>query len=362
MNTKLYAVIMAGGQGTRLWPLSRQAKPKQLHALASDKPLIRETYERLLAKFKPEEIIISTVPSFVNDIKKLLPEIEEKNYIVEPALMGNAAACGLVTTILNQRDPDSSAIFLPADHIIKDKESFIRTVDFAHKLISQNPTKILTIGINPTKPDVNLGYIQMDSQIASEGDLKAFSVKKFVEKPDLKTAEKYVASWEYLWNAGMFVWQTNFMLTLFEKNLPQTFLALQKIKKAIGTADFKKILESEYKKVDNTSIDYGILEKTKDILVVPADFGWSDVGSWGSLLEVLSETHGTNVITRGHHIGVDNENCLVMSNDKLIATVGLKNIAVIDTPDVILICDSSKSHKVKELLNKVKEEGKHLYL
>jgi len=358
----MYAVIMSGGQGTRLWPLSRQKKPKQLHALAGEKPLIRETYERLLPVFKAEQIIISTIPEFVEEIKKLIPEIPEENYVVEPVLMGNAAACGLVTKVLNIRDPKSAAVFLPADHIISDKKTFIKTIEFAEELITKYPKHVLTIGVNPTKPDVSLGYIRMDSQIAGDGDLKAFTVKEFVEKPDLQTAKKYVSSWDYLWNAGMFIWQTDHMLKLFKQNLPKTFGALEKIGKALGSSDEKKVLKEEYKEVDNTSIDYGILEKTKDILVIPADFGWSDVGSWGSLLEVLGAMHGTNVITRGHHIGVDNENCLVMANDKLIATVGLKNIAIIDTPDAILICDSSKSHKVKDLLNKFKEEGKHLYL
>lgn len=358
----MFAVIMAGGQGTRLWPLSRVKKPKQLQAIVSEKTMIRETFERLLPKFKPEEIIISTTPAFAEEIKKELPEISEQNYVIEPFLMGTAAACGLVSKVLNVRDKDCSVIFLPSDHIINNKVEFIKTLDFAEDLINKHSDNIITIGINPTKPDIGLGYIQMNEQIESEKDLKAFSVKRFVEKPDLETAQKYVSSWDYLWNAGIFIWKTENILQMFKYNLPETFSALEEIGKAVGTEDEKKVLETEYAKVENTTIDYGIMEKTKKILVIPSDFGWSDVGSWGTLLEVLSQVHGTDIITRGHHIGVDNKNCMVLANEKLIATVGLENIVIIDTPDAMLICNSKESHKVKDLLKKFKEEGKHLYL
>lgn len=359
-QNNFYAVILAGGQGTRLWPLSRKAKPKQLQAIVSEKPMIRETYERLLPKFSPEKIIISTTSDFAEEIKSILPEIPEENYIVEPFLMGNAAACGLVSIILNQRDKNSTAIFLPSDHIIDDKKEFVSVVDFAEKLSSKYPKHILTIGVNPARPDTLLGYIQMDSQVESEDGQKAFAAKRFIEKPDIKRAEKYYNSWNYLWNAGIFIWHTKNILELFKKNMPDTFKRLEIIGKNWNKDEAK--VKNEYKKVENTSIDYGILEKTNDILVIPADFGWSDVGSWGSLLEVLSNTHGTNIISRGHHVGIDDSECMVLGNDKLIATVGLKNIVVIDTSDALLICNSQESHKVKDLLLKFKEEGKHLYL
>jgi mannose-1-phosphate guanylyltransferase len=358
----MYAVIMAGGQGTRLWPLSRQKKPKQLQSFIGDKTLIAETYERLLPLFSVAKIYISTTPDYKAEIQKFLPGISPDNYIVEPCPMGTAAACGLATSIINKADPDSSVIFLPADHTIKDKEEFLKIIEFAEDVVGEHQDHILTIGINPTKPDTGLGYIQMDSQIEKSNGFRVFSVKKFIEKPSLEKAEEYVASWEYLWNAGIFIWKTNHMLDLFEKNLPNTFKLIKKITESIGTPDYDKTLETEYRKVDNTSIDYGIMEKTKKILVIPGDFGWSDIGSWGVLHEVLSHTHGSTVISSGNHIGIDNSNLLVMATGKLIATVGLKNIVIIDTPDALLICDSKESHKVKELTAKLKKEGKHLYL
>ena len=347
---------MAGGQGTRLWPLSRKKNPKQLHALASEKPLIRETFERLLPKFKPKEIIVSTTPDFLAEISRIIPEIPTDNFIVEPFLMGNAAACGLVSKILSKRDPKSSVIFLPSDHIIKDGKKFIETLDFADSLIKKYPKHILTIGINPTKPDVNLGYIQMSSQIESQNGSKAFSVKAFIEKPDLKTAQKYLSSWEYLWNAGIFIWRTDHILEMYKKELPKTYKALLNIGEHLEKPEKEELIAKEYSKVDNTSIDYGIMEKTKDIIVIPGNFGWSDIGTWGSLYEVLSEMKATDIIARGHHIGVDNKNCLIYAGEKLIATAGLKNIVIIDTPDATLICDKNESHKIKELLKKLGEE------
>ena len=358
----MYAVIMAGGQGTRLWPLSRQKKPKQLQSFAGDKSLIRETYERLSSKFSNDEIIISTIADFVEDIKSILPEVPETNYIVEPSLRGNAAACGYVSAVLNQRDPDSEAIFLPSDHIIKEYKKFLSLVEYGEKLVNKYPDNLILIGINPTEPNTGLGYIQMNSQIDSDDGLKAFSVKRFIEKPTLEKAKEYTMSWEYLWNSGMFIWKTKHILELYQKNLPVTYEALMKIKAAIGQPDEEKVLKNEYENTEITSIDYGIMEKTSDILVIPGNFGWSDIGSWGTLLKVLSEAHGASIITKGHHIGVDNRNCLVLANDKLIATVGLDNIVIVDTPDALLVCNANKSQQVKELLNKLKDEGKHFYL
>lgn len=358
----MYAVIMAGGQGARLWPLSRQKNPKQLHAFAGDKPLVRETYERLTKQFSNEEIIISTTPEFVDSIRKIIPEIPKENFIVEPKPMNTAPACGLVSKILNLRDPNSTVVFLPSDHMIGDNKKFLEILAYADEMIEKNPEHIIQIGINPTRPDTGLGYIQMDSQVDTKNDLKTFSVKRFIEKPTFEKAEEYLHSWEYLWNAGMFVWKTRFILELFEKNMPDTFSILEKIGAAVGTDEEERIINLEYKNVERISIDYGIIEKTTDLLVIPGNFGWSDIGSWGTLLQVLSEMHDTQVISKGNHIGINDKNCLVLAGEKLIATIGLSNIVVVDTPDAMLICNSEESQDVKELLVKFKADGKYLYL
>lgn len=353
MKTNNYAVIMAGGQGTRLWPLSRKKNPKQLHSLMTDEPMIKDTYLRLLPVFSPDKIIISTIPEFVADIKKILPEIPAENYIVEPCPMGTAAACGLVSEILYARDKGSVALFMPADAFIQNVEEFLNVIRFAQELVENHPKKILTIGIKPTRPDVNYGYIKAGGSSSSKNKLFANKVEGFKEKPDLKTAEKYFKAGDYLWNAGIFGWRNDHILELFKKNMPETYIHLEKIRENIGKENFPETLRTEYAQMGRTSIDYGIIEKTKGILVIPADFGWSDVGSWGSLLEVLVNMNKSSSVHRGYHVGVDNSNCLVLGGKKLIATIGLKDIVVVDTDDVTLICSKEQSHRVKEVLQKL---------
>lgn len=358
----MYAVIMAGGNGTRLWPLSRQKKPKQLHAFTSEKPLVLETYHRLLPLIKRENIFISTTPELKPEIQDVLKDLPEENYIVEPAQMGTAAACALATTVVANRNKDALVAFFPADPFIEDEAEFRRIIAYGEEILAKYKNYILTIGINPTSPNVNYGYIQMDSQIENSGDFKVFSVKEFKEKPDLKTAKKYVASWEYLWNAGIFLWNASHFMNLVKKNLPNTNKVMSKIKKSIGKPEYEKVLKEEYAKVEKTTVDYAIIEKTKNIIVIPGDFGWSDIGTWGSILEVLSKKEEKNIIVKGNHIGVNNSNVMVLGNDKLIATVGLKDVVVIDLPDVTLVCNSKRSHEIKDLLQQLKDRGLENYL
>lgn len=352
--SNFYAVIMAGGQGTRLWPVSRRKTPKQFLPFGSEKPLLRETFLRLLPLFTAKEIIISTVPEFVAQIKKILPEVPDKNYIVEPALRGNAPACGLVSATLEKRDPGSGAIFLPADALIQNPDNFIKTLKIGQKVIEKHPDHIVTLGIVPNKPSVDLGYIEIDKKIDFSSPV--FKVKRFVEKPDFETAEKYLISKKFYWNAGIFVWENSHILSLYKKFMPKTYISLEKITRVIGTKEEKDVLKTEYEKTEKTSIDFGIMEKIKEILVIPADFGWSDAGTWGSLLEALSGKDNVSIVENGQHIGVDSENCLIWAGKKLIATVGLKDIAIIDTPDALLVCNTKESHKIKELLQKLDEK------
>ncbi|MFA5927178.1 MAG: mannose-1-phosphate guanylyltransferase [Patescibacteria group bacterium] len=360
----LYGVIMAGGQGTRLWPLSRAKAPKQLHSLASEKSLIQETYDRLLPMVKtPDRIYVSTNPLYAERIKEQLPDVPEENYIIEPFPMNTAAACILATAVLSKRADNPVIFFAYSDPAIKDEARFREIVLAGEKILEDRPNNILTVGINPTKPDTGLGYIQFGKEITENGsEIRAFKVKRFVEKPDLKTAEKYVASFDYLWNSGMFMWHTDYLLKLAEEFMPDTHKTIMGIADAWDTPNRDEILAKEYAKVEKTSIDYGIMEKTKDILVIPGDFGWSDIGSWGTLYELLSDMTDSNVVSRGHHIGHNDTNCLVYAGDKLVATVGLEDVVVIDTPDALLICNRHKSQEVKDLLSKIKEAGEEEYL
>jgi len=358
----MYAVIMASGQGTRLWPMSRVSKPKQFHAMLGRNTLIQDTYERLLPTFAIKDIFVTVTKDYFEEAKKQLPGIPHENFIVEPYATGTLGTCALAIAKLYSINPKGNAVFLPSDHIITEPKEFLRIVDFAETLVRKYPKHITLIGINPTRPDTGMGYIQMDSQIESFDSLKAFSVKRFVEKPDEKTAERYVAAWEYLWNGGMFAWNIGHIRSLYEKYCPKTLKAVTEIIQADGSNEYDKIAGSRYKEIDRTSVDYAISEKEKNILVIPGDFGWSDVGSWGTLSQVLREHHNSFNIAKGNHIGVDDKDCLVLANHKLIATVGLEDIVVIDTEDAILICRGNKSQKVKDLIDKLKAEGKNLYL
>ncbi|MEI7792626.1 MAG: sugar phosphate nucleotidyltransferase [Candidatus Berkelbacteria bacterium] len=358
----MYAVIMASGQGTRLWPMSRQAKPKQFHSLIGKNTLIQDTYNRLLPKYKPTKIFVTVAKNYLDEAIKQLPDLPIENFIIEPYATGTLGTCALATATINKLDPNSSIAFLPSDHMITEPKSFLDILGFANDLVDKKPNHLVLIGINPTQPDTGMGYIQMDSQIEVKNGLKAFSVKRFVEKPDRKTAEKYVAAWEYLWNGGMFVWKTKHAVELYRKYAAKTYRAAENIAEHLGADDYQKIAEKEYRNIDKTSVDYAICEKERDILVLPGDFGWSDVGSWGTISEVLREHFGSSLVTKGNHIGVDDKNCMVIADHKLVATVGLEDIVVIDTEDAILICKGDQSQKVKELIEKLKADGKNLYL
>jgi len=359
----MYAVIMASGQGTRLWPLSRVEKPKQFHSLLGKKTMIQETFDRLSKKFKPEDILVTVTSGCYGEAQKQLPTLPKENFIIEPFATGTLGSCGIAIEAIYRRDPEASAIFVPSDHLITEPDEFIKIVDYVEDLIEGKfNDRVILIGVNPTRPDTGMGYIQMNSQIETKGDLKVFSVKRFVEKPDLETAKKYVAQWEYLWNGGMFAWKIKHIKELYRKFAPETEKAMDLIGQSFGKAEYNKVVEKEYKNFEKTSIDYAIMEKTNDILVVPGDFGWSDVGSWGTLLDVLIEEYGSSVVSKGHFLGVDNDRCLVLANDKLVATVGLEDVIIVDTPDALLICKGDKSQKVKELIDKIKSEGKGLYL
>lgn len=362
-----YAIIMAGGTGTRLWPMSRKSKPKQLHNLVSEKTLVQETFDRLKKALPAENILVSTNPNYVDDLKKQLPEIPEDNFIIEPAKKNTGPALLYIALTLLKRDENAVIATIASDHVVQNGDVFANTVKAAFETSKKYPDHLVSVGINPTKPDTGLGYIKMGDVIATVAGEKVFKVDEFVEKPDQKTAEKYMQSWQYLWNGAYYFFKAKTMAKWGKKYMSKDYKHIEKAVDIVSEGTNGKAqseAKEEFSKVEEIQIENAVVEK-KDfdkVLVIPAELGWSDIGNWGTLLDVLSEAHGTTMISRGYHIDMGSEGCLVYGSDKMVATLGLKDVIVIDTPDVFFVANRNNAQDVKALLDKLKDEGKHLYL
>lgn len=361
-----YAVIMAGGSGTRLWPMSRKKKPKQFHNLVSEKTLIQETYSRLSRALPEKNIFVSTTFQYVEEVKKQLPNLPQENLIVEPSGKNTAPALAYIAEIIGKRDKEAVIATIASDHIVKNVDIFVNTVKIAFEAVKKYPDHLVAVGINPTKPDTGLGYIKIGSSLCEIDSEKIFEVEKFVEKPNEKTAEKYLQSWEYLWNGAYYFFKASQLSKWIEKYRPKTAEVIKEIGKLTGTGNGATQIKIKdlYGSLESEQFENAIIEQPdfKKILVIPADLGWSDIGNWGTLFDVLSEHYSTKMISRGYHLDVDSQDSLIYAGDKMIATLGLKDVIVIDTPDAMLIANKNKAQDVKKMLDKLKEEGKHLYL
>ncbi len=355
----MYALIMAGGAGTRLWPKSRKEHPKQLHSLVTKNSLIQETVSLIKPLVPLEKIWIVTNKNYVDKIKKQIPKVPQKNIICESHPLGTACAVGLGMIKLKKIDPLGKVVVLWSDSHIQKKKRFISVLKLAEKVAQKTPGVI--IGVNPTFPSVAYGYIQMGSDIRQFGKMKVFKIKKFIEKPDIKKAEDFLDSWEYLWNPGISVWEISKFLGLFKKFLPKHSKALAKVEKVLDTKKEQKVMAYEFKNLGPIPIDYAIYERAKNLAVVPADLGWSDIGNWAALKDLLSKTKEGNVV-KGEYIGIDTSGSLIHGYDRLIVTVGMKNIVIVDTDDVILVCPKDRAQDVKKVIEKLKKDGKDNYL
>lgn len=345
------AVVLAGGSGTRLWPLSRQHKPKQFQALISGKTLLQETINRLNF-LKKEDIYIATNQEYVSEIRKQLKNFPKENIIIEPALRDTATCIGFAATYLSQEFPDEVMAVIYSDHLIQEKDEFIKLLKIAEKVAKEENT-LNIIEVKAKYPNTNLGYVKIGRLLREINGREIYSFEKFIEKPDLKTAEKLLMSYKYLWNTGYYVWKISTILDAYRKHAPETYKRLIKMKEAFGTAREKEVIETEYPKCEKISIDYCIMEKVdpKRVRIIPGEFGWNDIGTWESLYDELARDHGN--LIKAHHIGLDTENSLIYGpKNKLIATIGVKDIVVIDTKDALLICKKGKSQEVKKIVER----------
>jgi len=351
-------VILCGGGGTRLWPLSRKSSPKQFHRLVNNYSLLQNTINRVSKVTSPEKIFISTNAAFVDEIRFQLNHIPEENIIVEPEKRDNAPAIGLSLMHILHRDKNNSketTVFLPSDHIFEDEEKFVSLLKQADTFCKHNKDQLVTIGIRPSYPATVYGYIKMKPKELEKG---IFEVDAFVEKPDIKRAEEYANSWEYLWNLGVFAMNTEGFIHLFETHLPSTHKALQAVCDSIGTSKYEETLGTHYAKTEAISIDYGIVEKTNKIAVLPADnLGWTDVGNWKELKAVRQKGHKEDNVTEGNVILEDSTNTLIYTQGKrLVAGFGLENMIVVDTEDALLIMPADRAAEVKNVVKHVPKD------
>jgi len=347
---KTTALIMAGGRGERFWPKSRKNLPKQFLSLTNDgKTMIQLTVERILPLVAMEDIYIATNENYRALVQAQLPNLPEQNILCEPVGRNTAPCIGLGAVHMQKKYEDAMMIVLPSDHLIKQKTLFLKSLRNACQVAEEN-SNLVTIGITPEYPETGYGYIRFD-ETNSLG--QAYQVAEFKEKPDLDTAKTYLASGQYLWNSGMFVWKVSSILEKIEELMPELYTGLMNIQQAIGTEQELGVLEAEFTKTRSISIDYGILEHAKDIYTIPGSFGWDDVGSWLALARINPVNDYGNVLS-GNLIAVDTKNCIIQGGEKLIATVGVQNLIVVDTPDAILICQKGNAEDIKKVLEKLR--------
>lgn len=347
----MFAVIMAGGGGTRLWPKSREHYPKQLHALAGAKPLVQEMTERLQHIVGDERVYIITNLHHARIIGDMMP-LAAGRILVDPYRRDTAPCIGLAAVCLSRIDPHAVMGVFAADHFIGAEEKFEQVIRATEKLASAG--HVVTIGIRATAPETGYGYIEMGDLYDIVDGREIYKVRRFVEKPNIEKAKQYVAAGNYLWNSGMFVWSIPTVLSLFEKHLPHTYAGLMRIREALGTAQEESVIHREYKQMERISVDYGIMEKLDEILVIPGDFAWNDIGSWATVCDITPKDADGNAI-KASYVGIDTKNCLIMGADKkIVAAIGIEDLIVVDTEDALLICRKDRAQEVKKIVDKLK--------
>jgi len=348
---------MAGGSGTRLWPLSRKDKPKQFQKLLGDKTMLQESVERLLADFSRDDIIIATNSKYTEEVIRQLPEHPRNNIFTEPDKRDTAPAIGLVSTLVSD-DDNETLIFLTSDHYIQKTEEFRTLLKTADTFVNTHPEYIMTMGITPTAPETGYGYIKCSPKaIESINDTDIFAVERFVEKPTFEVAQEYLIDGSYAWNSGMVIVKRGTVLNQFAAQLPDTKAAFDTIRKAKGTDSYEEVLAVEYAKTEKISFDYAILESMSHIAVIPAEIGWSDIGSWAALRDVLSSDAVEHKrIGAGEHLDISSEGVFIHADhEKLVVTLGLKDVVIVDTDEILLVCDKAHSQNVKAIVEQLSQ-------
>lgn len=363
MKSNFYAVIMAGGGGTRLWPLSRSNRPKQMLKLGSERTLFQLAFDRLEGEFPPERILVVTVAEQAEALQMQAPAIPHQNFLIEPMPRGTASVVGLAAQVLNRRDPQAVMAVLTADHMIENVVYFQKLLLTAYQVSLTG--QLVTLGITPTGPSTGYGYIQRGDRQESIDGQEVFKVARFKEKPTLEAAKKMLAGQDHDWNSGMFVWRVLDILEEFDQQMPELTATLNSISTAWETDRQISVIQDLWPKIHPETIDYGIMEHARRVAVLPAaGLGWNDVGSWDSLFDVLPADENGNILLEAKAVSVEARNNLVISDGtaRLIATIGIEDVVIIDTKDVLLICKREDAQKVREAVQQLKSSGEHHYL
>ncbi len=357
---KIYPVVMAGGSGTRFWPLSRRDRPKQFLPLAGDTPLLAATIARLPPLARPRDTYVVCGPAHAAGARRMLRQLPAENFIVEPCARNTAPCVGLAALHVAARDPKGLVAMLPADHHIARPKAFREAVGAAAELAGKGA--IATIGIRPSRPETGYGYLKVGPRLAARGKPKgrepAHKVERFVEKPDVVTAARYLADGGYLWNSGIFVFRADVILEEIRRAMPVLGEQLDAIQRSLGTPAYKRTLRRVFPDCPSISIDYGVMEKSKRIAVVPADFGWSDVGSFAALSDVRATDHLGNV-AQGDALVIDGRNNVVVADGKRpVAVVGIEDVIVVDAGDAVLVCRRDRAQDVRKAVEELSRRGR----
>lgn len=354
----LHVVILAGGSGTRFWPASRSLRPKQLLDLAGEQSMIQSTVSRLGSLSSPDRVLIVTNQRLVEPIRAQLTDLPAESVLGEPCKRDTAPCVGVAAAWVSRNDPDAIMACMPADHVISPDSVFQETVQQAVKLVVEKPSRLVTFGIRPSYPAESFGYIERGDQIRDA----AYRVQQFKEKPKAETAQKYLDAGTFYWNSGIFVWRAQTILDLLEKYEPKMYGHIATIQEAMGTPHFYEVFQTEFAKIEGTSIDYAVMERAEEVAVIEAPFDWDDVGSWTSLERLHDQTNEGNTLV-GKTVPVDTSNSILRSEgDHLIATVGVKDLIVVHTHNATLVANRNDEESVRKIVKILEEQGLKDYL
>ena len=357
-----YAVIMAGGGGTRLWPISRKSHPKHVLPLLGKRTLFQSAVDRLDGFVPPERILVVTAADQAEELMRQAPQLTQANFLIEPRPRGTASAIGLAAVVLKKRDPEAAMLVLTSDHFIRNIDLFRLVMEVAVQVARKN--YLVTLGVTPSFPSTGYGYIQRDPALPEKFDYPVYRVMQFTEKPDETKARAMLASGDHSWNSGMFIWRADRILDEFARQMPDLKEALDRIGAAWDTPEQGAVLATEWPQLKVETIDYGIMEHAENVTVLPASgLEWSDVGSWDSLFDVLMPDEEGNVVVNSDHMLLETHDSLIYSTEKkLVVTIGLDDLIIVDSSDALLICRRDQAQQVRQVIENLKKSQQEDYL